>query len=112
MDGRGGGRETERKGKEIKRETKQRGKALGRPPRARPAPTTRPSALGQNMVDLIWKHFKLPALDYDTLPEAPLARWRDLADRYDQLRETVRAVKCTPHARVAVSLIPIFFFCL
>jgi hypothetical protein len=41
------------------------------------------------MVSLIWKHFKLPPLDYESLPEAPLARWRDLADRYDQLRDKV-----------------------
>lgn len=41
------------------------------------------------MVSLIWKHFKLPPLDYESLPEAPLDRWRDLADRYDQLRDKV-----------------------
>lgn len=59
------------------------------------------------MVNLIWKHFKLPALDRASLPDAPLGRWLDLADRYDQLREEV----CLGDRLPFVLLLESYFSC-
>lgn len=63
------------------------------------------------MVDLIWDHFKMPPINRDLLPEQPLEKWADLADRYDMLREEVRAEvfsKGFPYGDISSLFLPDF----